>query len=633
MTTMLLAALQQVDKFYGEQTVLSGATLELRLGTRWALIGRNGSGKTTLLRLLLGLERPDAGQVFVREGVQLAMLEQDPEFVPTATVLEVAEAAFVELDALEQGLKQLEAEGLDRPDVFERWEALHEVFERRGGYERRARRDAVLYALGFRGREEQLAGKLSGGEKTRLGLAKLLMQQPDVLLLDEPTNHLDIDMREWLEGYLGRYGGTVVLVSHDRAFLDALATDTAEVSRGTLRTFDGTPSEYRAYRQEQLRIEEATRRNQAKELDRLSAMTEQMKAWAGQNAKLHRRAKAMAQRRDRFAEAMLDEAEPEERRVRFRFGCERSGELVLHAGKLTKRFGEMTLFEDVGFTVRRGERIALVGPNGAGKTSLLKMLLGDVPSDDPAAFLRFGSRVRVGYYDQELRGVDKERTLIDEMIAMLGDVEAHNMLGRFMFPYDAQYKRIGDLSGGERARLALLKLTLGEYNVLVLDEPTNHLDLEMIEALEAALGAYEGTLLLVSHDRRFIEATTDTIWALRDGRFTAYEGDWAYYQHKRRQLAAQREAKTQPARAAPQPAPEKRGPSKWQLERQLEALEAQIAALEGELRSLRSQLERPDGLEGLDIAALGERHAQVEGELLAAMAAWEEASELLEARR
>jgi ATP-binding cassette subfamily F protein 3 len=629
---MLLAALQQVDKFYGEQTVLSGVTLELRLGTRWALIGRNGSGKTTLLRLLLGLERPDAGQVFVREGVQLAMLEQDPAFAPAATVLEVAEAAFAELDALEQDLKRLEHEGLDRPEVFERWEALHESFERHGGYERRARRDAVLYALGFRGREEQLACQLSGGEKTRLGLAKLLMQQPDLLLLDEPTNHLDIDMREWLEGYLSRYGGTVVLISHDRAFLDALATDTAELSRGTLRTFSGTPSEYRAYRREQLRIEEATRRHQAKELARLSAMTEQMKAWAGQNAKLHRRAKAMAQRRDRFAEAMLDEAEPEERRVRFRFVCERSGELVMHAEKLTKRFAAVTLFEDVGFTVRRGERIALVGPNGAGKSSLLKMILGEVPSDDPAALLRFGSRVRVGYYDQELGGVDKARTLIEEMIAMLGDVEAHNMLGRFMFPYEAQYKRIGELSGGERARLALLKLTLGEYNFLVLDEPTNHLDLEMIEALEAALSAYEGTLLLVSHDRRFIEATTDVIWTLRDGAFTAFEGGWAYYQRKRRQLAAQREAEEQPARTASQPAPEKRGPSRWQLERQLEALEAQIAQLESELDELRVQLERPEQLDGRDIAALGERHAHVESELLAAMAAWEEASTLLQAK-
>ena len=639
---MILAALQQTDKHYGEQTVLDSVTLEIRAGSRIALIGRNGAGKSTILRLLMHQEQPDGGNVFRRDDITIAMLEQDPLLDADASVLDIAERAFRDLDVLEERLSSLEHAGLDQPEVYERWERLHEIFERRGGYERRARRDAVLHALGFRGREHEGAAHLSGGEKTRLGLAQLLMNQPDVLLLDEPTNHLDVDMIEWLEGYLTRYPGGMVIVSHDRTFLDTACSSTAEVARGRLRTFDGTPSQYWDYRYEQLRIEEATRANQQREHDRIEASATQMKKWAGQNAKLHRRAKSMFKRLERYEEGMLGEAEREERKARFRFECEESGEIVLHAEHLTKRFGGRTLFEDVRFTLRKGERIALVGPNGAGKSSFVKMILGDLPSDDHRAALHYGSRVRVGYYDQELRGVDPELTLIEEMIRLVGDVEAHNLLGRFLFPYDAQYKRIADLSGGERARLSLLKLTMGEYNFLVLDEPTNHLDLEMIEALETALDMFEGTLLIVSHDRRFIQETTDLIWEIRDGSFTPYEGDWSYYLLKRKERREQ--AQAEKAQADNEVSEKNKGagkprrdstsktPSKWQLERTLENLEEQIASLEQDLKEIAAKLASPEGLGAEEIWKLGEEHARVEGALLKVMRSWEEATELLSAK-
>ena len=623
---MLLAALQEAEKFYGEQTVLGGVTFEVRAASRVALIGRNGAGKSTILRLLMGEDVPDGGALYRRDGVSVAMLKQDPQFEAGVNVLEVSEKAFGELDALEETLSGLERQGLDKPDVFERWEGVHETFERRGGYERRARRDAVLYALGFRGRERETASWLSGGEKTRLGLARLLMAQPDVLLLDEPTNHLDIAMREWLEGYLSRYPGGVVLVSHDRTFMDAAGSSTVEIAGGTLRTFDGPPSRYREYRAEQLRIEAATRKNQAREHERLEAAAGRMKAWAGQSEKLHRRAKAMERRVERYEAQMLDEAEREARTTRFSFPCSESGDIVLQAENLSKSFGGRTLFEDVTFTLRQGERVALVGPNGAGKTSFLRVLLGDAPSDNPAALLRYGARVRVGYYDQELRGVDPERTLIEEMIRLVGDVEAHNLLGRFLFPYEAQYKRISDLSGGERARLALLKLTLGEYNFLVLDEPTNHLDVEMIEALEGALNAFEGTLLIVSHDRRFIRETTKLVWELRGERFTAYDGPWDYYQRKRQEEA---QAEVTPAASPVREELKPKGPSKWQLERDLEGLEEQIEALEARLADIADRLSGSAGLEPEKIGELGEAHARLEAELLSAMAAWEETTEKL----
>jgi ATP-binding cassette, subfamily F, member 3 len=636
---MLLAALQGVEKFYADQTVLDKATLELRATSRIALIGRNGAGKSTILNLLASRIEPDAGNVFRREDVTVAKLEQDPAFEGDLTILEISERAFAELDVIEKRLQALEPNLADH-DVYEQWEHWHEVFERRGGYERRARRDAVLYSLGFRGRETQKASSLSGGEKTRLGLAQLLMAQPDVLLLDEPTNHLDMEMRGWLEGYLTRYPGAVLLVSHDREFLDKACDATAEISFGKLRTYPGNPSAYRDYRAEQLEIEDATRKNEAREYERLQAMTKQMKIWGGRNEKLAKRARSMEKRTDRYADTMMEEADLEQGTTRFTFNCEPSGDIVLQAQSLEKSYGDKKLFKDVEFTIRQGERTALVGPNGAGKSTFIKVLLGDVPSDNHAAVLRFGSRVRVGYY-QELRGVNPDNTLIAEMIRLVGDKEAHNLLGRFLFPYDAQYKTIKDLSGGERARLALLKLTLGEYNFLVLDEPTNHLDVEMIEALENALAVYKGTLLVISHDRRFIEDTTNLIWELRDGKLTMYPGDWQYYSSKRGRQGIEDKERSAKYRV---PSTESQAlstrnselgtryskiPSKWQLEKDVVRLEDEVHTLEAELADVTAKLANASNLKPDEIAELGKRHHELEAALLEKMNAWEEVSSLL----
>ena len=286
------------------------------------------------------------------------------------------ERAFKELDALEERLKELEATGLDDPELFRRWELLHATFERRGGYARRARRDAVLSALGFAERHDQPVRQLSGGERTRLGLAQLLMAQPDVLLLDEPTNHLDIEMRGWLEGHLSRYPGAALIVSHDRAFLDGAASRTAEVSRGKLRHGPGNPTTYRTARAESERLQAMQHADQVKERERLQDATDQMKKWAGQNAKLHRRAKAMQKRVDRFEAEMVDEVERGERVTRFTFDADESGSIVLTGDNLTKSFGQRTLFEDVTFELRQGDRVGLVGRNGMGKSTLLKMDFG-----------------------------------------------------------------------------------------------------------------------------------------------------------------------------------------------------------------------------------------------------------------
>lgn len=626
---MLLANLQKVAKFYGDQVVLETAHLEIYDSSHIALIGRNGAGKSTILKLLMDVEKPDSGSIYVREGIVLGMLEQDPQ-LPDITITQLAEKAFNELKVLENKLAQLESQGLDKSEIYNKWEEIHQIFERRGGYERRAKRDAVLHALGFKGREEEIVTHFSGGEKTRLGLAKLLMRQPDILLLDEPTNHLDMEMRQWLEEYLNRYTGGVIVVSHDRAFLDKACNHTAEISLGKLRNFTGNPTQYQIFRTEQLRIEEATRFNQQKEHERLGTAAKRMKKWAGQNAKLHRRAKAMEKRLDRYSNQMLAAAEIPERTTSFHFDCEESAEIVLQAKHLSKSF-EFSLFKDVNLTIRQGERIALVGPNGAGKSSFLRVLLGQTPSDNPKVELYFGNRVKTGYYDQELKGVNPELTLIEELIRLVGDIEAHNLLGNFLFPYEAQFKKISDLSGGEKARLALLKLTLGKYNFLVLDEPTNHLDLEMINSLEEALAKYNGTLLIISHDRHFIANTTNLIWELRKGQFTSYAGNWDYYKFKCQEQnikvkSPSKEKFTKNKKIANSP----KSPSAWQLKHNLGKLEGEIENLEVRLNELTEKLAQPTGLKPYEISDLGQQHHNTEILLLEKMQIWEETSQMLD---
>ena len=643
---MILASLQNVEKWYGEQTVLGGVTLELRPQERLALIGRNGAGKSTVLRLLAGEEHPDGGSVHVRPEVTIGVLDQAPVFEPDATVGSVADASFDALDALECELVDLETKGLDLPEVYARWEALHAVFERRGGYVRRARRNAVLHALGFAGREHDAAASLSGGEVTRLGLARLLMAQPDVALLDEPTNHLDLRMRTWLESFLRGYPGAVVLVSHDRAFLDAACDRTAEISRGELRVRPLAPTAYREADAERQRIEAATRANQEREHARLEAAALQMKRWAGQNAKLARRAKSIQRRADRYEGEMLDEEPGAERTTRFTFAAPPSGEVVLVAQHLSAAYGER-LFDDVSLTLRRGDRVVLVGPNGAGKTTLLRVVTGERPSDDPRASVQWGSRVRVAYYDQTLARFDPEATLVETLVRLVGDRQAHDMLGRFMFPYEAQFKRVGELSGGERARLALLELTLAEANVLVLDEPTNHLDLEMIEALEAALDAYEGTLLVVSHDRRLLQRLATRVWEIEAGHFEDYEGDWSFYERKRPDIRSSVDPGVGDARGdVPAPAgrpdrdtgrhePDDDPRSTWRLERELEECEREVARLEDELERTHAEVEAAGTLHPSDhvrLAEVGERFERVERALLGAMARWAHIEELLRRR-
>ncbi|KEF33733.1 MULTISPECIES: ribosomal protection-like ABC-F family protein [Deinococcus] len=623
----MLVALQDATKEYGPLTVLSGVSFAVQPGDRVGLVGRNGAGKSTLLRLLTGEVWPDSGEVRRAPGVRVRALAQDPTFPPGATVDSVLEAAFQDLDALEAELERAAgAMSSGTPESVLHHEAVLEHYVRRGGPLRRSRKEAVTLAFGFRGREHDPVAGLSGGERTRLGLAALLVENPDVLLLDEPTNHLDIVMVEWLEGFLSRSPGAVLVISHDRAFLDAVTNETAYLRGGRLSVYRGGYTTFRETLEAELEQQAAQHTQDAKAIASLQASADRMKVWGLGMSKLARRARAMQARVDRMQARAASAPPPEERTTRITFHAPESGDVVLDARHLTRRVGGRTLFADVNVQLRRGDRVAIIGRNGAGKTTLLRTLLGLDPSDDPRGRVLTGARVSTGYYDQALRGVDPEQTLYEVAREYVQkDFEAHNLLGTFLFPYDQHDKPARILSGGERARLALLRLAQEDHNLLVLDEPTNHLDMEMVEALEDALTAYSGTLLMVSHDRAFIEGLADRIWLLEDGHFYEYPG-WADYRERHRPAAVE-EAKPTPK---PAPAPAPRGKGLWHLKREVEALEAEIARLEAELGAAQAALAAapPDA----DFAALGRAAHDLEVQLDAKMTAWSEKQAEVEAR-
>ncbi|MER3443389.1 MAG: ABC transporter ATP-binding protein [Meiothermus sp.] len=616
---------ENLEHSLGARDLLEGVSLELYHGDRLALVGANGSGKTTLLRLLTGELEPARGRVHRPEGVYLELLEQDPRFGPEDTVESVLKSGFARLERLEAELARLET-GLADPEVYHRWEELHERFEALGGYKRRSNYESVLKGLRFEGREGERVAVLSGGEARRLALGALLLSGADALFLDEPTNHLDLEMVDWLVGFLGGYGGAAITISHDRNFLDRVTRRVAWLRRGKLRFYEGNYSAFRAQRAAQEEQEAREYANWLKEKERREGILEQARRWAPSSAKHARRMHSLEARMEQFLQEAPPELEGPDAVVRMRFPVEAPGPgRVLEASRLRKGFGGRVLFDLEHLLVSRGERVAVIGPNGAGKTTLIKVLLGQLPSDDPAGRIRTGPGVRVGYYDQKLSGFDPELTLFETLYRLLGE-KAHAALGAWMFPYEAQFKQVRNLSGGERARLALLSLSLQQANLLVLDEPTNHLDLETVEALEQALLAYEGTLLLVSHDLFFLDQLATRTWHVRDGRFDDYPAPPGEYLERRKVAVVPEPSRPAPPAAPAKPQP-KREKSKWHLERERERLEAAIAELEARLSALHAEANRP-GLTPQDYARIAAEEAGLRERLEGLYARWGELADV-----
>jgi len=554
----MLFRLSDVFKSYGSQDVLRGTTLQINPGEHVGLVGRNGAGKTTMFRLVNAEESPDSGGVVRARGLKLGLLAQHVHFEKGSTVHESALAAFGRLQQIEHEMHQLEHRMADAGDdldkVLTRYSDLQHEYEREGGFEYSAKAEAILQGLGFdRDSWQMETDKLSGGQQNRLGLARLLLSDPDVLLLDEPTNHLDVSAVEWLEEFLQTYAAAFVIVSHDRYFLDRACRRIIELENGQASSYKGNYSHYLEEREQRREIQRRAYDNQ----QRLIAKTEDFirKNLAGQKTKQAKSRRTMLQRLERVDAVRGDQASGD-----FRLqDVERAGTHVLTITDAAIGYGEKILASDISLILRRGECLGVIGPNGSGKTTFLKTILGKIPA--LAGEIRWGSKVEVGYYAQQLEDLDERNEIIIELRRVAPSIatsgELRSFLAKFLFVGDDVYKHVRDLSGGEKGRLALAKLIYSGVNVLVLDEPTNHLDIPSREALEEALEAYEGTIVTISHDRFFLDRVATQILALDGvGNVEHYNGDYTEYHDWRAGRAADSEP---PAVAGgPDAAPEAR---------------------------------------------------------------------------
>ena len=627
---------------FGAQEVLRNISFRLSPADRIGVVGPNGEGKTTLLRLMAGLVEPTGGTVHRRRGLRIGYLPQAPPALEGSTVYEAMLRVFDDLRRMEQDLarlaSRLAAAGPGHEDVLRQYGVLQSRLEVLGGHSYTTRIEQVLTGLAFdRPMWDRPLTQLSGGECTRAALATLLLRDPQLLMLDEPTNHLDLDSVEWLEHWLKSFRGALVVVSHDRYFLDHVTADTWEVSFGGLETYRGA---YRAYltqraerHKERRRVWEAQQEYVAKTKEFIA------RHLSGQ------RTKEAQGRRTRLERFLRDEAivkPPEHREITLRLSAEqRTGNLVLRTGPLEVGYepGRPLVTVDEGLEVTRGQRVALVGPNGAGKTTLLRTLLNElVPL---AGEVRHGARVDIGYLSQAQRELDPSSTVLQAVMAdaQCTELEARSLLGSLLLSGDDAFKRVADLSGGERSRVVLARLVLRKANVLMLDEPTNHLDIPSREIIQSVLQGFDGTALFVSHDRYLIEAVATDVWAVADGRVWLIPGGWGEFlrwRSARRGESAKvkRQATERPGgrqeRSAEEGRTRKPSNRERQLMRRQEKTEAEIEALEGELAALMEQVSAAGEAADLPrVEELSRTYQQRDGHLKEMWAEWERLGEQL----
>ncbi|HYE14281.1 MAG TPA: ABC-F family ATP-binding cassette domain-containing protein [Pyrinomonadaceae bacterium] len=629
----MLFRLSDVFKSYGSQDVLRGASFQLNPGEHVGLVGRNGAGKTTLFRLITGEETPDRGDVVRARGLRLGLLEQHVDFEPGTTVHEAALAAFENLQRIEHEMHQLEHRMAEAPDdldkVLERYSELQHEFERQGGFEYAARAEAILQGLGFERNTWGMPSEiLSGGQKNRLGLARLLLAEPDVLLLDEPTNHLDVAAVEWLEEFLSSYKSAYVIISHDRYFLDRACTRIIEVELGKTVSYTGNYSAFLVEREERREAQQRAYENQ----QHLIAKTEEFirRNLAGQKTKQAKSRRNMLARMER-----LESVRPDQSSGDFRLQkVERAGTHVLTAKEAAVGYPGKLLAADISLILKRGECLGVIGPNGSGKTTFVKTVLGKLPP--LGGEIRWGANVSVGYYAQQLDDLDERNEIIMELRRVAAPSatagELRSFLAKFLFTGDDVYKLVRDLSGGEKGRLALAKLIYSRVNVLVLDEPTNHLDIPSREALEEALDAYDGTIITISHDRYFLDRVATQILAL-DGQGGAdhYDGDYTEYHDWKARLRAE-EAAREREEAAPKPkgAPAKpqakggREPKKGRPVRAPQLVEEEIAGAEKRLEELTAEMATPEAArDPARLARLNEEYRRADERLRELYEEWE----------
>ena len=643
----MILSCQNISKAFVENQVLKNVSFHIEDHEKAAIVGINGAGKTTLLRIIVGEMTPDDGQVVLAKDKTLGYLAQNSTVDTSHTIYEELLSVKADLLRLEEKIRECEnnmkhADGDALEDLMKQYASLTHAFETGGGYLYRSELVGVLKGLGFTEDEfSKPVATLSGGQKTRVALGRLLLQNPDLIILDEPTNHLDMNSIAWLETYLLNYKGAVLIVSHDRYFLDRIAGKVIEIDQSKATTFMGNYSDY-AVKKEQLRVAAWNAyMNQQRDIKHQEEVIEKLKSF--------NREKSIKRAESR--EKMLDKIEviekPSEVRTDMKLTLTPrilSGNDVLTVEHLSKSFDSHKLFTDVNFEIKRGEHVAIIGDNGSGKTTLLKILNGLVPANQGT--FRLGSNVEIGYYDQEHHVLHSEKTLFEEIsddYPYLNNTQIRNVLAAFLFTGEDVFKRISDLSGGERGRVSLAKLVLSNANFLILDEPTNHLDIMSKEILEDALNGYEGTILYVSHDRYFINRTAHRILDLTEGQFVSYVGNYDYYLEKHDTVMAAIEAKSPQSADADNTGAAKAADSEVKLdwkaqkeeqarlrkkENDLKKCEEKIAELEARVSEIDTEMSDPTiGTQVAKLQELTKEQAAYQEQLEKLYEQWEELAE------
>ena len=620
---MVDIAVHNLTKFFviGEN-LLEGLSFEIQEGECVAILGRNGCGKTTLFNILTGQMDYDDGEVFVNPNKKLGLISQIPKFPVGFTVEDVLRSAFSDIMAAKRKMEALEKamSGEATEEQLREYDALVNRFQSGGGYEMDVEVDKICNGLGITSDQRiQEFESLSGGEKTRVNLARLLLEKTDILLLDEPTNHLDLRSVEWLEGYINAFKGTVLAISHDRYFIDQVADRVIEITEGHAEFYSGNYSFYMDEKQARFDLQMKQYEQEQAKLKQLGYTVERMKGWGINNRTLYRRAMSIQHRMERIKKT---EKPKTEKTMRASFGeKDFSGDVVFKTKNLSKAFGERTLFSGVDLNVEGGERIAILGDNGTGKSTFIKCLLGE---EDFGGKLQFGPTVKWGYLPQIIRFAHPERTLYDTMLYEKNCTPqvARDRLGQFLFSGEDVFKTVGNLSGGEQSRLRLCMLMDEKINLLILDEPTNHLDIASREWVEAAIEEFEGVLLFVSHDRYFIEKFAERIWLLEDGQIRDFKCGYQKYRS-----ILEHEAAAKPVVAnIPKPKKEKpKGGTKEQdklirrLEREIEKQELIVAEFDPKIDAASADYQ--------ELTRLLAEKEEAELVLMDLMEQWEKAQE------